>query len=516
MEAYVWDEEDLGAQARLVDIPADLQDEVDERREIIMENIIETDEELMTRYLEGEEISVDELRAALRAATIRNEVTPVLCGSSLRNKGVQRVLDAVVYYLPSPLDVPPIDGTNPYTEAEESRPPEDDAPFSALVFKIVTDPYVGRLAYFRVYSGVLNQGDTVLNSTKDRKERIGRILRMHASHREDLKEVRAGHIAATLGLKNTFTGDTLCAQDAPIILEAINFPEPVIATAIEPKTTLDQDKMGVALRALAEEDPTFQVRTDDQTGQTVLYGMGELHLEVLIDRMLREFKVAANVGKPRVAYRETVTRPVEKVEGRFVRQTGGRGQYGHVVINVEPQPPGTGYIFEDLIVGGTIPREFIKPAQEGIREAMESGVLAGYPVVDIKVQLVDGSYHEVDSSEMAFKIAGSMALKEAVQKGQPVLLEPVMEVEVVMPEEYTGDVIGNLSASRGMIEGMEMRTEGVQALSAHVPLAEMFGYATRLRSMTQGRGTFTMELDHYAPVPSSIAETVLRGGGSKR
>lgn len=516
MEAFIWDESDLGVHARQVEIPADLQDEVNERREIIMENIIETDEELMTRYLEGEEISVDELRAALRAATIRNEVTPVLCGSSLRNKGVQRVLDAVVYYLPSPLDVPPIDGTNPYTGAEETRPADDNAPFSALVFKIVTDPYVGRLAYFRVYSGVLNQGDTVLNSTKDRKERIGRILRMHASHREDLKEVRAGHIAATLGLKTTFTGDTLCAPDAPIILEAINFPEPVIAMAIEPKTTLDQDKMGVALRALAEEDPTFQVRTDDQTGQTVLYGMGELHLEVLIDRMLREFKVAANVGKPRVAYRETITRPVERVEGRFVRQTGGRGQYGHVVINVEPQPPGTGFIFEDLIIGGTIPREFIKPAQEGIREAMESGVLAGYPVVDIKVQLVDGSYHEVDSSEMAFKIAGSMALKEAVQKGQPVLLEPVMEVEVVMPEEYTGDVIGNLSASRGMIEGMEMRTEGVQAIRAYVPLAEMFGYATRLRSMTQGRGTFTMELDHYAPVPNSIAETVLRGGGSKR
>jgi elongation factor G len=355
----------------------------------------------------------------------------------------------------------------------------------------------------------------VTNSTKNRKERIGRILRMHADHREDLQEVTAGNIAATLGLKATFTGDTLCAQGSPIILEAIVFPEPVISTAIEPKTNLDQDKMGVALRALSEEDPTFQVRTDDQTGQTILYGMGELHLEVLIDRMLREFKVAANVGKPRVAYRETITQPVFGVEARYVRQTGGRGQYGHVVIDVEPLPPGSGHVFEDKIIGGAIPKEFIKPASQGIQEAMESGVLAGYPVVDVKVSLVDGSFHEVDSSEVAFKIAGSMALKEAVQKGRPVLLEPVMSVEVVTPEAYTGDVIGNLSASRGMIDGMELRTPGVQSITAHVPLAEMFGYATRLRSMTQGRGTFTMELSYYAPVPDSVTNMVLHGSSPR-
>jgi elongation factor G len=511
MEAYAWDEDDLGAKATLIPIPDEVADDVEAAREVIVENIIETDDALLHRYLEGDEISVEELRAALRAATIARKVIPVLCGTALRNKGVQRLLDAVVYYLPSPLDVPPIGGINPITGEMEHRPADDNAPFSALVFKIVTDPYVGRLAYFRVYSGVLHSGDSVMNSVKNRKERIGRILQMHASHREDLKEVHAGHIAATLGLKTTFTGETLCSGDAPILLESIDFPEPVIAMAVEPKTNLDQDKMGVALRALAEEDPTFQVRTDDQTGQTVLYGMGELHLEVLIDRMLREFKVAANVGRPRVAYRETITRPVKNVEGRFVRQTGGRGQYGHVVINIEPLEPGSGFVFEDAIVGGTVPKEYIRPAQEGIREATESGVLAGYPVVDVRVTLVDGSYHEVDSSEMAFKIAGSMALKEAVQKGQPVILEPVMFVEVIMPEEYTGDVIGNLSASRGTIEGMEMRSEGVQSIKAKVPLAEMFGYATRLRSMTQGRGTFTMELAYYAPVPASIAETILRG-----
>lgn len=515
MEAYVWAEEDLGAQARQVAIPAEFADEAHAARNRIIESIIETDDELMTRYLDEEEIGVEELRQALRVATIRGIVTPVLCGSALRNKGIQRVLDAVVYYLPSPLDVPPIEGHNPFTDKAENRPPDDDAPFSALVFKIVTDPYVGRLAYFRVYSGVLHSGDNVLNSAKNRKERIGRILRMHADHREDLQEVRAGNIAATLGLKTTFTGDTLCDAKMPIVLESIDFPEPVISTAIEPKTNLDQDKMGVALRALAEEDPTFQVRTDDQTGQTILYGMGELHLEVLIDRMLREFKVAANVGKPRVAYRETVTRPVSNVEGRFVRQTGGRGQFGHVVINVEPLDAGSGFVFEDKIIGGVIPKEFIKPTAQGIQEAMESGVLAGYPVVDVKVSLIDGSYHEVDSSEMAFKIAGSMALKEAVQRGAPVLLEPVMAIEVVTPEEYTGDVIGNLSASRGMIEGMELRTTGVQSIKAHVPLAEMFGYATRLRSMTQGRGTFTMELGYYAPVPDSISNTILRGGSHR-
>ncbi len=510
MEAVIWEEDDLGITPHLVDIPEDYREAAETARASIIENIIETDEELMMRYLEDEEIEVEELREALRQATIRGEITPVLCGSSLRNKGVQRMLDAVVYYLPSPLDIPDIGGVNPHNGAEVTRPPDDDAPLSALVFKIVTDPYVGRLAFFRVYSGVLHKGDGVLNATTGKRERIGRILQMHASHREDLDEVRAGHIAATLGLKNTFTGDTLCAQDAPIVLEAIDFPEPVISMAIEPKTNLDQDKMGVALRALAEEDPTFEVRTDDQTGQTVLYGMGELHLEVLIDRLLREFKVSANVGRPRVAYRETITRPATGVEGRFVRQTGGRGQYGHVVINMEPLEPGSGVEFVDKIVGGSIPKEFIRPVEQGVREAAESGVLAGYPVVDVRIELVDGSYHEVDSSEMAFKIAGSMALKEAMERGRPVLLEPIMRVEVTTPEEYTGDVIGNLSAQRGTIEGMEARAESIQAIKAFVPLAEMFGYATRLRSMTQGRGTFTMELDHYAPVPEGLADKLLK------
>jgi elongation factor G len=376
----------------------------------------------------------------------------------------------------------------------------------------VTDPYVGRLAYFRVYSGTLKAGSTILNSSKDRKERIGRVLRMHADRREDLEEVQAGDIAATLGLKNTFTGETLCVREAPIVLESIEFPEPVIMLAIEPKTNLDQDKMGLALRALSEEDPTFQVKLDEQTGQTVLYGMGELHLEVLVDRMLREFKVAANVGKPRVAYRETITRDVEKAVGRFVRQSGGRGQFGHVVLSLEPLAPGSGFEFEDCITGGAIPKEFIKPTQDGIREALESGVIAGYPMVDIKVKLIDGSFHEVDSSEMAFKIAGSMAFREGAQKGAPVLLEPIMDVEVVAPEEYTGDVIGNLSARRAEIESMELRTDGVQSIRSRVPLAEMFGYATALRSMSQGRGTFTMEFDHYSPVTKDIADAIVKGG----
>jgi elongation factor G len=479
----------------------------------IIENIVETDDELMIRYLEGEEIGAEELRGALRRATISGQATPVLCGSALRNKGIQRVLDAIVYYLPSPLDIPPIEGTNPYTDKIEHRVADDEAPFSALVFKIVTDPYVGRLAYFRVYSGVVNAGDSVLNSTKDKRERVGRILRMHADHREDLTEVRAGDIAATLGLKRTFTGETLCVPGAPIVLEAIEFPEPVINLAIEPKSNQDQDKMGNALRALAEEDPTFQVKVDEQTGQTILSGMGELHLEVLVDRLLREFRVGANVGQPRVAYRETITRPVDKVEGRFVRQSGGRGQYGHVVLSLEPLEPGSGIVFENAIVGGVIPREYIPAAEAGIREALDSGVLAGYPVVDVKIRLFDGSFHEVDSSEMAFKIAGSMGVKEGVQRGKPVLLEPIMRVEVIAPEDYTGDVIGNLSANRGMIDGMELRTAGVQAIRAGVPLAAMFGYATRLRSMTQGRGTFTMEFDHYAPVSESLAQEILRGKG---
>lgn len=511
MQAYYWNDVDSGLKPEIGPIPEELAEIVDDAHRHMMESIAETNDDLMMRYLDGEEIGVSELRAALRQATVENRVTPVLCGSALRNRGIQRLLDAIVYYLPSPLDIPAIEGTNPYTGKTEARHPSINEPFSALVFKIVTDPYVGRLAYFRVYSGSVAVGDSVLNSTKDKRERIGRILRMHADHREDLKEIHAGDIAATLGQKNTFTGDTLTDAKAPIILEAIDFPEPVINLAIEPKSNIDQDKMGNALRALSEEDPTFQVKVDEQTGQTVLSGMGELHLEVLVDRLMREFKVAANVGQPRVAYRETITRPVDKVEGRFVRQSGGRGQFGHVVLRVEPLEPGSGIVFENAIIGGAIPREFIGPTEAGIREALESGVLAGYPVVDLKATLIDGSFHEVDSSEMAFKIAGSMAIKEAQQQGKPVLLEPMMAIEVVAPEEYTGDVIGNLSANRGMIEGMEMRSDGLQTVRALVPLATMFGYATRLRSMTQGRGTFTMEFHHYAPVSESIAQDILHG-----
>lgn len=509
LNATIWDED--GSNPQHVDVPANMVDEVEEARSIIFERIVETDDALMERYFEGEEITPEELQAALRKATIENKVTPVLCGTALRNKGIQRVLDGIVHYLPSPLDVPPIQGVNPDNDESEVRHPDDEEPTSALVFKIVTDPYVGKLAYFRVYSGVVRTGDTVVNSTKGKKERIGRILRMHADHREDLKEVHAGDIAATLGLKTTFTGDTLSDPKTPIVLEAINFPEPVISLAVEPKTNKDQEKMGLALKALSEEDPTFQIKVDDQTGQTVLYGMGELHLEVLVDRMLREFKVAANVGQPRVAYRETITKTVDKVEGRFVRQSGGRGQFGHVILKLEPLEPGSGFIFENAIVGGVLPKEYIKPTEEGIKEAMESGVIAGYPMVDIKATLYDGSFHEVDSSEMAFKIAGSMAFKEGAQKGRPILLEPIMRVEVVAPEEYTGDVIGNISSRRGMIDGMEMRAEGLQSIKARVPLAEMFGYATRLRSMTQGRGTFTMEFEHYAPVSEEIAQAVKSG-----
>lgn len=511
MEAIEWHENDLGAHPVVVTIPPEHQEAAETARAELVEKVVELDDELMMRYLDGEDISVAELKASLRAATLRGAATPVLCGTALRNKGIQEVLDAVVDYLPSPLDVPPIQGINPANDEPTERVASDNAPFSALVFKIVTDPYVGRLAYFRVYSGTVGTGDSVMNSTKNRKERIGRLLRMHADHREDVKLVEAGDIAATLGLKNTFTGDTLCSFGAPVILEAIDFPEPVISMAIEPKTSLDQDKLSMALRALAEEDPTFQIKTDDQTGQTVLYGMGELHLDVLVDRMRREFKVAANIGKPRVAYRETITAPVEKAEGRFVRQTGGRGQYGHVVLRLEPLPPGEGFIFENGTVGGVIPKEYIKPAEAGIREAMGSGILAGYPMVDVKATLVDGSFHEVDSSEMAFKIAGSMALKEGATKGQPVLLEPIMSLEIEAPEVYTGDIMGNLSARRGIIEGIEVRTAGIQSIKALAPLAEMFGYATDLRSMTQGRGTFTMEFHHYDRVTQKIADEVLKG-----
>jgi elongation factor G len=510
MEAISWADE-LGAQPERGPIPDDMLDEASRARASIFERIVETDDQLVEKYLSEEDISVEEIKAALRRATLEGRAQPVLCGSALRNKGIQPLLDAIVDYLPSPLEVPPIVGINPRSEAEEERRSSDDEPMSALVFKIVTDPYVGRLAYFRVYSGVVRVSSNVLNSTTGKKERVGRLLRMFADRREDIEEVCAGDIAATLGLKDTFTGDTLCNPAHPIILESITFPEPVISVAVEPKTTADQDKLSDALQKLAEEDPTFRVRHDDQTGQTIISGMGELHLEIIVDRMKREFRVACNVGKPRVAYRETITQPVEDVVGRFVRQTGGRGQYGHVVLNVYPQQAGAGFVFEDKTRGGVIPKEFIRPVEEGIREAMESGVIAGYPVVDLRVELIDGSYHEVDSSEMAFKVAGSLALKEAVQRGHPVILEPIMRVEVVAPEEHTGDVIGNLSARRAEIEGMDLRPDGVQSVDASVPLGEMFGYATDLRSMTQGRGTFTMEFDHYAPLPEAIASRLLRG-----
>jgi elongation factor G len=510
MKAIYW-VDDLGLQMEERDIPADMLAEAKAARETLVERIAETDDELTHRFLEGEAISVEDLKQALRKATISGKIVPVLCGSSLKNKGVQPVLDAVIDYLPSPKDIASVVGTNPETGKSEPRHTDDDQPFCALVFKIVADPYVGRLAYFRVYSGVVEVGETVQNSTKRRKERLGRILRMYADRREELTEVRAGDIGATLGLKDSFTGDTLCDPDHPITLEAISFPDPVIEIAIEPKSASDQDKMGEALRRLAEEDPTFRVRSDENTGQTLIAGMGELHLEVLVDRMLREYRVQANVGRPKVAYRETITKPV-KVQGRFVRQSGGRGQYGDVWLELEPREKGEGFEFENAIVGGTVPKEYIPAVEKGAREATESGVLAGYPMVDVLVRLVDGSYHEVDSNEMAFKIAASMAVKDGALKARPILLEPIMKVEVTVPDEYTGDVIGNLSSRRGQIEGMEPRPGGVQAIRAHVPLANMFGYATDLRSTTQGRGTFTMELEHYAQVPENVAQEILNGG----
>lgn len=509
MRAITWADE-LGAEPVYSEIPEDMMKQAEESRAIIFERIVETDEHLIEKYLADEEITVPEIKGALRRATLSGKAQPVLCGSALRNKGVQPLLDAIVDYLPSPLDVPAIEGTNPETEEKEMRPPEDEAPMSALVFKIVTDPYVGRLAYFRVYSGVVKAGSMVLNASKDESERVGRIVRMFADRREDIDEVRAGDIAATLGLKDTFTGETLCDPDHPIVLESITFPEPVIQVAVEPKTQADQDKMGEALRKLAEEDPTFRVNVDEQTGQTILSGMGELHLDILIDRMKREFKVGANVGRPRVSYRETMTRPAS-VDTTFKRQTGGRGQYARVKLEVEPAEPGTGLVVEDEIRGGAIPREYIRPTEDGIREALESGVFAGYPVVDLIIHLVDGNYHEVDSSEMAFKVAGSMAIKDAVMKGNPVLLEPIMKVEVVTPEEYMGSVQGNISARRGQIENMEIQPGGGRSIDAMVPLAEMFGYATDLRSMSQGRANFTMEFSHYEPVSKSVAEKVLRG-----
>jgi elongation factor G len=509
MQAIIW-EDDLGKEPKISEIPAEFKEQAEEARLKMVEKIAELDDDLTMKFLEAEEISVDELKAALRKGVISNKATAVFCGSSLKNKGVQVLLDAVLDYLPSPADVPSITASEPGNpESIIELPAQDDAPLSALVFKIVTDPYVGRLAYIRVYSGVLAQGQTVQNSTKGRKERIGRLIRMHADHREDITEIRAGDIGAVLGFKESFTGDTLCDNKA-LVLESISFPEPVISIAIEPKSSSDQEKMGEALRKLAEEDPTFRVRSDENTGQTIIAGMGELHLDIIVDRLLREFKVQANIGTPRVAYRESITKPVKEVNYKYAKQSGGKGQYGHVVFSLEPGERGSGILFENKIVGGAIPKEYINPIEKGFREASESGVLAGYPVVDLKITLFDGSFHEVDSSEMAFKLAASIGFKEGVQKGNPILLEPMMKVEVVVPEEYLGDVMGQINSRRGLIQGMDVRPGNAQAIRAMVPLAEMFGYATQLRSITQGRGVFSMEFDHYAPVAQSVAEEILK------
>ncbi|NIM47915.1 MAG: elongation factor G [Gemmatimonadales bacterium] len=507
----VYDEDSLGVSWVERPVPEAFKDKVAELRHDLIEAAVEHDEELLHKYLDGVELTEEEVRRAVRSATLANKLIPVFCGAAFKNKGVQRLLDGIIDYLPSPLDVPAVLGHLPHhDETFVQRKASDDEPFSALAFKIATDPYVGKLTFFRVYSGVLAAGSYVYNSTKDRKERVGRLLQMHANKREEVQEVRAGDIAAAIGLKQTRTGDTLCDEDHPVILEAMRFPEPVISVAIEPKTKADQDKLSQALKKLSEEDPTFHVRSDPETAQTIISGMGELHLEILVDRMKREFKVEANVGRPQVAYRETIRQRVEHVEGRFVRQTGGRGQFGHVVIHVEPNEPGYGFVFEDRIVGGAIPREFIGPVEQGIKEALENGVLAGYPVVDLKVELVDGSYHEVDSSEMAFKIAGSMALKEAVAKASPAILEPVMDVEVVTPPEYMGDVIGDLNSRRGKVGGMLQRGQA-QIIGASVPLAEMFGYSTNLRSLSQGRAVYSMQFSHYAELPRARAEEIIKG-----
>lgn len=505
MNARVYQDE-LGSKFEIEDIPEDMKDLADEYREKMLEKIAEHDDELMVKYLEGEEITPEEIKRAIRKATIKVEITPVLCGSSYKNRGVQPLIDAIVDYMPSPLDIPPIKGIEIETDEEGERKSSDDEPFSALAFKIMADPYVGKLAFFRVYSGSLKSGSYVYNSATKKKERIGRILLMHANKREEVDEVYAGDIAAAVGLKATATGDTLCDEEHPIILESMEFPEPVIDVAIEPKTKASQEKMSIALTKLAEEDPTFKTHTDEETGQTIIAGMGELHLEIIVDRLLREFKVEANVGSPQVAYKEGITTEAE-AEGKYVRQSGGRGQYGHVKLRVEPNE-GKGYEFVNKIVGGVVPKEYIPAVDEGIQEAMHSGVVGGYPVLDMKVTLYDGSYHDVDSSEMAFKIAGSMGFKEAMEKANPVLLEPIMKVEVTVPEEYMGDVIGDINSRRGRIEGMESRN-GLQVIDGYVPLAEMFGYATDLRSNTQGRGNYTMQFDHYEPVPNSIAEKIL-------
>ncbi|MCD6424287.1 MAG: elongation factor G [Anaerolineales bacterium] len=509
-KAFIWEDHEGTAPVEM-EIPEDLKEQVESARTAMVEVIAETDEVLTNKFLEEQEISEEELKSALRAAVISNELTPVLCGSSLISTGVQPLLDAVIDYLPSPLDIPPVEGNDPKTGEILIRKPDDSEPLSGLVFKIVTDPYVGRLAYIRIYSGEIEQGTTVSNSSKGKRERIGRLIRMYADRREDITKAGAGDIAAVLGLKNSFTGDTLCEIGSPIILENISFPDPVIMVAIEPKTTADQDKLATALQKLSEEDPTFQVRVDGDTGQTLISGMGELHLEVLVDRMLREFKVQARVGRPRVAYKESITRPVEKVDYRHVKQSGGHGQFGHVVLNLEPAKAGSGIVFEEVIRGGSIPREYIPAVQKGVMAAAESGVIAGYPVTDIKVTLVDGSFHDVDSSDLAFKMAGSMAFRQGVQKGRPVLQEPIMKVEVIIPEDFLGDIIGQINSRRGDVQGMDAHPGGTQGIRAMVPLAEMFGYTTELRSATKGRGAFTMEFDHYSKVSEELSKKIVGG-----
>ena len=507
MKAVIWEDESLGAKFRDDAIPEDMVGLAAEYREKLIEAVADSDEAIMEKYLEGREIDETEVASAIRSATLAIKIVPVLCGSAFRNKGVQPLLDAVVAYLPSPLDIPAIKGVNPDSQASDERPAKDDVPFSALAFKIMTDPFVGTLSFFRVYSGSLASGASVYNSTKGKRERIGRLLKMHANKREEIKEVYAGDIAAAVGLRTATTGDTLCDESHPIILESIEFPEPVISIAIEPKSKADQEKLGLSLQKLATEDPSFRVRTDEETGQTIISGMGELHLEIIVDRLLREFNVGASVGKPQVAYKETVRKVVEQ-QGKFIRQTGGRGQYGDVWIKLEPQTAGAGFEFVDAVKGGSIPREYIPAVEKGVKEATENGALAGYPIVDVKVTLFDGSYHDVDSSEIAFKIAGSMAFKEATRKASPVLLEPIMSVEVVVPEDFMGDVIGDLNSRRGKVLGMDTRP-AAQAIDARVPLAQMFGYATDLRSMTQGRATYTMQFSHYEPVPANVAEGII-------
>ena len=506
---FIFDEETLGKTFSVVDVPDEFRDAVEQARHDVIEAAVTQHDKLIEKYLGGEELTEDEIREAIRAATISGHIVPVLCGASFKNKGVQALLDAVIDYLPAPVDVKAIEGHLPHHDAtREAREVNDEEPFAALAFKIATDPFVGKLTFFRVYSGVLKSGSYVYNSTKDKRERVGRVLQMHANKREEIEEVRAGDIAAAIGLKDTRTGDTLCDDNHPIILEAMKFPAPVIDVAIEPKTKADQDKLAIALQKLAEEDPTFRVHSDAETSQTIISGMGELHLEIIVDRMMREFKVDANVGRPQVAYRETIKKRVEKVEGKFIRQSGGKGQYGHCVINMEPSEPGQGFVFEDKIVGGTIPREYIGPVEQGIKEALENGILAGYPMVDVKVELIYGSYHDVDSSEMAFKIAGSMAFKEAAKRANPVILEPMMNVEVVCPDAYMGDILGDLSSRRGKIGGMTQRGEA-QVIAASVPLSEMFGYSTKLRSQSQGRAVYSMEFSHYEEVPKSKAEEII-------